>query len=229
MVVEATTMYKSSTSFRLVLAGFAFFASQIILTGYYWSPRALQAPPEKKTKIGGTGLNKKLKVCSSQGFYSLSDRKGNRHLVVCNTPDCSKESFRLKLNKKALWEINNSLRYSKDSISTTMISAILDLSPRASGYVLATDLQAKILLVDNQKSMVGDVLKNKSLRISNGRTLRGNGERWRDCQAFNHFTNAVKGLTYEVRSRGPKALSGHKFLDRLDIKLRQAQLATQNW
>lgn len=206
-------------SMMLLLAA----GTQILLTGYTHKH-------ERKTKAS-TLIKREFnfRTCPAKSFFTLTDRKGNRNLLLCDTPDCREESIRIKLNKKAQWEISNSLRYSNKNIEKTLVSTMLRLSPRASGFMLSEGVNARILQARPGESIVGDLLKGQKFSFSNGKKLRASGEQWRECESFDAFLLAVRSIVTELKQRGPKDLSGYKYLAKLESELIQAKIRSSQF
>jgi len=197
--------------------------TQILLTGYtHKHDRITPARPLIKREFN-------LRTCPAKSFYTLTDRKGQRSLLLCDTPDCREASIRIKLNKKAQWEISNAIRYSSKNIEKTLISTMLGLSPRASGFMVAEGVNARILQARPGESIVGDVLKKQRFNLSNGKNLKASGEQWRECESFEALLLAVRSIVTELKRKGPKDLSGYKYLAKLESELIQGKIRSSRF
>lgn len=218
-------MSKNSLSKKLFFGALLAVASQAIFVGYVH-----KGVNPAKPRSAAKDFNARNQMCKSHLFYTMTDKVGDRHLAVCERGNCETgRSFKIKLDKRALFEISNVVRYSRKTIPRTLISTVLSLGSRPSGYMLGPGTQARIVLTKSHDTIVGDLFKDQNVRFSNGSSVKASGEIWRECDALSQIVSTIHATNQEIKKVGPKNLSGAKYLERLESQLTQAKILADSW
>lgn len=218
-------MSKNTLVSKLMFGALLAIASQAVFVGYVHKS-VTPAQPRSAAK----DFNARSRMCKAHLLYTMTDTSGDRHLAVCEFGNCQTgRSFKIKLNKHALFEISNAVRYSRKTIPRTLISTVLSLGSRPSGYMLGPGTQARIVLTKSHDTIVGDLFRDQNVRFSSGASVKASGEIWRECDALSQIVSTIHATNQELKNQGPKNLSGAKYLEKLESELTQAKVLADSW